>query len=248
MRAWLTDVLGGLRDALRPVDGRTWALGLGSLVVVCLWLSFGSARFFLATFGGRVADPVAREWLAFLYYHALALLLLGVLPLATLRLGFGVPLRDLGLALGDWRWGLRFLGLGVVVATPVVWASSFDPAFQAEYPLVKAAGRDLGTWVLWELTYLVYYVGWEAYFRGALLFGLRERLGVAGALSVETAISTLVHLGKPVGELVGAAPAGFLFGAAALRARSFLWPLLLHWYLGALMDVLAFRHAHGLGP
>jgi membrane protease YdiL (CAAX protease family) len=235
------DVLVGLRDALRPVAGREWALGLGSLVVVTLWLSFGSARVLLRT--ELLAGHPWREWLAFLVYHLLALLLLGVVPLATLRLAFGVPLRDLGVALGDWRWGLRFVALGAVVATPVVYVSSFDPAFQAEYPLTKLAGRSLGTWVLWELTYLVYYVGWEAYFRGALLFGLRARLGDGGALCLQAAISTLVHIGKPVGELVGAAPGGFLFGAAALRSGSFLWPLLLHWYVGALMDVLAFRHA-----
>ena len=83
---------------------------------------------------------------------------------------------------------------------------------------------------------------------GSLLFGLRERLGTGGALLFQTAISTLVHIGKPVGELVGAAPAGFLFGAAALRTRSVLWPLLLHWYLGALMDVESVRRAHGGAP
>lgn len=245
MTSIVRDVLSGLAAELRQVGGREWFLGLGTLVLVCLWLSFGSPAFFTRTFGPALADDPWLDWWKYAYYHVNALLLLGVVPLATLRLGFGVPLSDLGLALGDWRWGLRFLGLGVVVATPLVWAGSFDPAFQAEYPLTKLAGRDLGTWVLWELTYLAYYVGWEAYFRGALLFGLRDRLGVTGALCVETAISTLVHIGKPVGELVGAAPAGFLFGAAALRARSFVWVLLLHWYLGALMDVLAFRHASG---
>ena len=239
------EVVDGLRGELRAVDGRTWFLGLGSLLVVALWLTCGSAAFFRATWGPAFAGDPWADWWPWLYYHLNALLLLGLLPLAGLRLGWGVPLRELGVGAGDWRWGLRFALVGAAVATPLVWIGSHDPAFQAEYPLTKLAGRSGTTWVLWELTYLLYYLGWEAYFRGALLFGLRERLGVPGALALQTAISTLAHLGKPVGELLAAAPAGFLFGAAALRARSFLWPLLLHWFVGALMDVLAFHQARG---
>jgi membrane protease YdiL (CAAX protease family) len=242
----LRELYEGLSGPLKGSFGaREWFLGLGTLVVVCLWLSFGSAEFFAKTFGARFAGDPYLDWYQYLYYHVNAFLLLAVLPVAVLRFGFGMPLSELGIQLGDWRWGLRFLAVGVLVATPLVYVSSLDPEFQAEYPLTKLAGQSFGTWVLWELTYLVYYLGWETYFRGALLFGLRERVGEGGALLYQTAISTLVHIGKPVGELVGAAPAGLIFGAAALRSRSLLWPLLLHVYLGALMDVCAYYNAAG---
>ena len=237
-------VLGDLRDELRVLGGREWFLTLGTLGLVVVWLYFGSPAFFARTW--MPAGPWA-DWYRFLYYHVNALVLLGIVPLAVLRWYFGVPLAALGIQLGDWRWGLRALAIGMLLVTPVVWSSSFDPAFQREYPLTKLAAQSLGTWVLWELTYLIYYVGWEAYFRGALLFGLRDAFGTGGALAFETAISTLVHIGKPFGEILGAIPGGFLFGALALRSRSILWPLALHWYMGALMDVLAYHHATG-GP
>jgi membrane protease YdiL (CAAX protease family) len=240
MSGW-RELRDGLVEPLREAFGaKEWFLGLGTLVIVCLWLSFGSPAFFTETFGARFAGDPYLDWYQYAYYHVCAFVLLAVVPLVVLRVGFGVRPRDVGVQLGDWRWGLRFVGVGVVVATPLVYLSAMDPAFQAEYPLTKLAGQSLGTWVLWELTYLVYYVGWEVYFRGALLFGLQERLGTGGALLFQTAISTLVHIGKPVGELIGAAPAGLIFGAAALRSRSILWPLLLHAYLGALMDVCAY--------
>jgi membrane protease YdiL (CAAX protease family) len=244
----MSDLVRTLRAELGGLGGREWFLALGTLLVVVLWLYCGSPAFFVRTWGAALRDDPYLDWYRFLYYHVNALLLLGVLPLAVMRWGFGVRPAALGIRIGDARLGLRFVLVGIVVVTPVIYTSSFDPAFQREYPLTKLAGQSAETWVLWELTYLLYYLGWEAYFRGALLFGLRDRLGTAGALAFETAISTLVHIGKPLGEILGAAPAGFVFGAAALASGSALWPLLLHWYLGGLMDVLAFRHAAGLWP
>jgi membrane protease YdiL (CAAX protease family) len=244
----MRSVVGDLRAQLGELGAREWFLALGTLALVVVWLYLGSPAFFVHTWGEALRDRPLLDWYRFLYYHTNALVLLGVVPLAVMRYAFGVRPAALGIQLGDTRWGLRFFLLGILVVTPVVYASSFDPAFQREYPLTKLAGRSLETWGLWELTYLLYYLGWEAYFRGTLLFGLRDRFGTAGALAFETAVSTLVHLGKPFGETLGAAPAGFILGAAALRSRSVLWPLLLHWYLGALMDVCAFRHAAGLWP
>ena len=237
-----------LRTELAGPGGREWFLALGTLVLVVLWLYLGSPAFFVRTWGDALRDDPRLDWYRFLYYHVNALVLLGAVPLAVMRFGFGVGPASLGIRIGDARFGLRALALGVLLVTPIIYAGSFDPAFQREYPLTKLAGGSPGTWVLWELTYLLYYLGWEAYFRGTLLFGLRPCFGTPGALAFQTAISTLVHLGKPLGETLGAAPAGFLFGALALRTGSVLWPLLLHWYLGALMDVLAFRHAAGFLP
>jgi uncharacterized protein len=241
----LREVVGELRAALRPADRRVWFLVVGTLMLVVVWQYFGSARFFREHFGARFAADTWADWYPWLYYHFAAVLLIGLVPLAVMRLGFQVRLADLGLQLGDWRFGAKAVAVLVVLVTPLLWINSYDVGFQREYPLTKLAGISLGTWVLWELTYLVYYIPWEAYFRGTLLFGLRDKMGVAGALAFQTAISCLVHINKPFGEILAAAPAGFLFGALALRTRSILWPLLFHWYLGALTDVLCYAHAGG---
>lgn len=237
----------GLLEELRAHvglrDGREAFLVVGTLLLVVVWLYGGSA----ATFD-RLAGPGVSEWWRWVYYHSCALLLLAVVPLLVMWRAFGVRPGALGVCLGDVDWGLRATLLGMLIVTPIVYLSSFDPAFQREYPLTKLAGENLQTWLRWEGVYLIYYVGWEVYFRGVLLFGLRDRFGTAGATAFQTAISTLVHIGKPFGEIAGAAPGGILFGAMALRSGSILWPLLVHWYMGALMDVCAYRHGLGLLP
>jgi len=233
--------------------GREWFLALGTLCIVVVWLYFGSPMFFLKTFGSLpslASDPLL-DWWQYLYYHVNTLVLLGLIPLAIMRWGFGMRPAELGVRLGDWKWGLKFVVVAAIVTAPALYVSSFDPEFQREYPLTKIAGHSLTTWVLWELTYLIYYIGWEIYFRGVLLFGLREKFGVGGAIAFETAISTLVHLGaghaKPFGETFSAAPAGFLFGMLALRTGSMLWPMLLHFYIGILNDVLSYMNGIGQG-
>jgi membrane protease YdiL (CAAX protease family) len=239
----LRETVAGLRDELRVADLRTWFLVVGTLMLTVVWQYFGSARYFREHFYEQVATSAWADWYPYLYYHLAAVLLIGVVPLLVMRVGFRVRLRDLGLQLGDWRFGVKAVTVLIVLVTPLLIVNSYDHDFQREYPLTKLAGLSVGTWILWELTYLVYYIPWEAYFRGTLLFGLKDRFGTAGALGFQTAISCLVHIGKPFGEIIASAPAGFLFGAIALRTRSILWPLLFHWYLGAVTDILCYYNS-----
>jgi membrane protease YdiL (CAAX protease family) len=219
-------------------DARTWQITLGSLLLALLWLHLGSVSRFASAFPGLAAAPLG-EWYGQLYRHVGALVAFALLPLLFLRCVHGVRPAALGVALGDWRSGAALAALACLVATPFVYASSLDPAFQAAYPLISLAGFGPAAWVLWELTYLLYYVGWELLFRGVLIFGLRDRMGLPGAIVFSTSVSTLLHYDKPFGDAL----ASILFGVAlpllALRTGSILWPLLFHWYVGALMDLLS---------
>ena len=123
------------------------------------------------------------------------------------------------------------------VLVPLFYLNSLNPEFQAEYPLTKLAGLSVGTFVLWELCRAVYYVAWEFFFRGYMLFGLERRLGAFTAIAIQTMASTVIHIGKPEGEMLAAIVAGVLFGVLALRTRSVLYPLVLHWFAGFFTDL-----------
>lgn len=224
-------------EPLKPLSGRDWFLGAGTVALVIFWQINHRSGFFLHHFAALIHDPVIRDLGRFVWYHSLALLLLGVFPALMMKCVWKVPLRSLGFGLGNRKLGLAFLVIALPIALISVIPSSFDPVFQREYPLSKLAGYSVGSFVLWELIYALYYLGWEPYFRGTLLFGLRGSLGDLGAIFFQTAISCFVHIGKPPGEFLSSLLAGFVFGAAALRIGSFWWIFVLHWTLGAAMDL-----------
>jgi membrane protease YdiL (CAAX protease family) len=88
------------------------------------------------------------------------------------------------------------------------------------------------------LAYVVlYYVAWEFYFRGYLLFSLKKDFGALSAVLIQTISSCLIHIGKPEGEILGSIPVGILFGIIALRTRSFWYVFVLHAALGVLTDL-----------
>ena len=102
-----------------------------------------------------------------------------------------------------------------------------------------------GLLVLYESCYVLYYVGWEIFFRGLLVLGLEKRLGAFAAVGVSTLVSTAIHYGKPQGEVLAAAIAGFLLGWLVLRTRSLLGPLVFHAATGLLTDTLVlFQTGH----
>lgn len=222
-----------MKELFRPLASMSrqgHALLWGGLALLVLYLYPGNHAFFLAHFPveGRFADWAGAGW-----QHGSALVLLCGVPILGLLLARRpVP----GLALGDWRFGLKVTAAAMAGLVVPLWLTGGDPAFQAEYPLARAAGDSVGLFLLWEMTYLVYYVAWEFFFRGLWQLGLEPDLGAMGALALQASVSTVMHIGKPMGETAAAVAGGLLLGLLALRTRSILYPLLIHWYLGALTD------------
>jgi len=108
---------------------------------------------------------------------------------------------------------------------------------RVEYPLAKTLLADHSHFVFYEIIYvLFYYVAWEFFFRGFLLFGLKDRFGAVNAILIETISSTLIHIDKPEGEIIGAIVVGILFGMIALRSKSFWYVFLIHASIGVLLD------------
>jgi membrane protease YdiL (CAAX protease family) len=230
---------------LRAVPRATLVAVLGGLTLCTIYLYPGHAAFYLRHLApaGAAADPVG-PWRAQGWQFGAAFVLLFAAPVLWVRLR-GRPLATIGLAVGDWRFGLKAVAVAAVVLAGPLYLNAGAADFQAEYPLVKLATRSLALFVAWELCYLVYYIAWETFFRGFWQLGLAGGLGAFGALALQTATSTVMHIGKPPGETFGAIVAGVGFGLLALRTRSILYVLLLHWTIGMLTDLFCALRARG---
>jgi CAAX protease family protein len=228
-----------------PAKGTIY--GALALVLMLVYLLQGHRNFFAAHFAPADLSAAWVEWWGTLYQFGAAFVLLFLVPLFLLKFAGKEKLGELGLGIGDWKAGLliSFLGL-LLIALPGGLSAGAMPDFRAEYPLSKLACESVGRLVVYQLAYgLLYYVAWEAFFRGFVQLGLRPHIGDVGAILVQTATSTLMHIGKPDNEIWAALLAGFVFGAIVVRTRS-IWPLvIIHWGLGIATD-LSCASASGL--
>jgi membrane protease YdiL (CAAX protease family) len=188
----------------------------------------------------RVVRADARCSVAVLHYSAAALLL-GVLPVFAARLITGCSLADLGLGLGDWRGGLRWLAIGVPLAILAGMIGSAAAPMRAVYPLDTSVTSDLSRFAPYAAVQFLYYGAWEVFFRGVLLFGLRDRIGTQPANLTQTTISVTAHFGRALSETFAAAPAGLLFGWLSLRLRSIWYIAIIHWIVGVSCDWFILR-------
>ena len=161
-----------------------------------------------------------------------------VFPALYIKLVMHKSLKDFGFGLGDVKTGLKILGLLIPVVVIAIYFAAKMPDVQSEYPLAKSLLSDQSRLGLYELAYVIfYYIAWEFYFRGFLLFGLKDRFGAFNAVLIQTISSCLVHIGKPEGEIIGSIIVGIIFGLIALRTRSIWYVFILHALIGVLTDL-----------
>jgi len=110
------------------------------------------------------------------------------------------------------------------------------------YTLSLPGGKtevSLGLFLIYELGYLTYFVGWEFFFRGWMLNGLLPKFGRAGAILIPVAPFAVMHLGKAEPEALGSVVAGVALGILALRTRSFWYGVFVHAAVAIWMDFLS---------
>ena len=217
------------------VDRPTLLLLVLAAALPVVYVYQGVPQFYVAHLADP-ADPMAPVFAQYWRFGAVFALFF-MIPAAAWRLLARRPLTELGLRLGDHRAGLKLVGVSLAVVVPVLWINATAPDMQAEYPLAKEATHSARLFVIYELVYVLYYWGWEFLFRGALQLGLRRKMGLAGSCMVQLLPSVLLHIGKPVGETWGAVVAAPIFGAVAVRTRSFLYVFLFHYTIGVVNDV-----------
>ncbi len=230
-----------LRAALqRPQLKPTIILSV-STVTLITWRCFASPQFYLQRLSGRFvwfSDPLAT---AAIYSFLGALLLLGLIPALIVKCVFHEKLADYGVRFGDRVRTPRSLLVCVPIIVLIAYCSARSPSFAKEYPINPNACASPQAFALHALSYLLYYLGWEFQFRGFMQHGLEESIGAANSLLVQVMASSIMHVGKPTGEIFGSILGGLAWGVFAYRTRSILSGLIQHFLLGILVDAFICR-------
>ncbi len=153
-----------------------------------------------------------------------------LLPLLITLLIFREKPGEAGFQLGDWKAGLLLTLGAIILIAPVLWLVSRGNATMQEYYKTQVQGLPWNT--------LLDLFGWEFFFRGWLLFGLARKFGPE-AIWLQAVPFALAHIGKPEVETLSTIFGGFAFGWVAWRTRSFLYPFLIHWFVGSFTILVA---------
>jgi len=205
-------------------------------VLLTIWVYFGKQADFDQLFKG-FQGQWNQDFYSAVFEYLTAFLLMFWIPYFIIKIGFKDKLKNFGFQFGDRRYGFRFILITLPLTIWIIYVGSASTAIQAEYPLARSTIGLLPLFLIVEVFYLLYYVGWEFLFRGFILFGLEKRYGAVTAILIQTIPSAIVHIGKPASESFGAIVVGLVFGFLAIRTRSILYPLLLHAAVGIGTDV-----------
>lgn len=164
------------------------------------------------------------------YKHLDRFILYLIVPMILIWFVFRESLHTYGFGLGDWKAGLIISFAGILLMTPVLLYLGTQNTSMKEYYNTWQAGYP-------RIAFLDL-VGWEFFFRGWILFGYARKFG-PDALWLHAVPFALAHIGKPEVETLSTIFGGFAFGWVALRTHSFLYPLLIHWFIATFIVIVA---------
>jgi hypothetical protein len=166
-----------------------------SAVLLTLHRYVGSMEFARRTF--TPCDGIT----ASLFMFASAGVLLGLIPMSIVLFVFKEEVRGYGLRLGDWKTGACLVGLfAPVITLLLLYPASLTSEMRAFYPFAPEASQSLRSFLVLEVSRgVLFYVAWEFFFRGFMLFGLREYVGDWMAICIQMVPQCLWHIGMPTG-------------------------------------------------
>src|SRR5262245_35324555 len=120
---------------LSGVDTRTAAIFILGAVIIVSFQSFGKIAFYDEHLAQRFDGYGWSPMFGYLYWFTSGVLWLVVLPLAIIAVTPGMSLRDFGIGLGDWRFGVPAAACLYLAMVPVLALASFRPNFVDYYPM-----------------------------------------------------------------------------------------------------------------
>jgi uncharacterized protein len=153
--------------------------------------------------------PVWTPWFSSLFYYA-------ILPVIVILLLLNRNPLDYGFRLGNIRIWAKYVGIFCLIAAPILFLTTLSSEFHKYY---KIENFNLLTYFLINFASLF---GSEYFFRGFLIFGLKDKFKESSIL-IQMIPFVLVHFGKPELETLSTIITGIIFGFIVYKGNSF-WP------------------------
>ena len=234
---------------LSQTDKRLYSVIVFSAVMLCCKEYYGKASIFHSwlnfpqsslqyKWAILLYDGETSSLFSLLFWAASCVLFYLILPMIFKKIVFSKSpsLFKIDIPLKHWKiYGLMIL----IMIIPLI-SVSFLSSFQHTYPFVYIPKGDSFYHILlfWEIGYLCQFVAIEFFFRGFLLFAFQKELGYKAVL-IPLIPYVMIHFGKPFPETLGAIIAGLVLGTMALRSKSIVPGICVHFTIAIGMDILS---------
>ena len=142
---------------------------------------------------------------------------------------------DYGLNFRNYRKSLFYFFLILMISLPIMIYGSTLEEFKSYYPLFYS--DSIFSFAKNELFIGVVMLSTEFFFRGFLMFELKEKIGIY-AIIVQTIPYGILHIGKPPLEVYYSFIAGIVLGYMDYKTESILPSFLSHYIPSIIFDIL----------
>lgn len=190
---------------------------------------------------GREGEEGEIRWIVF--QRLWGGFVLGITALLIPVIGLGESPFKYGMSFSiNGETALIILGMGVLIIV-INLLRAGKPANLVHYPQIRARQWDSKLLLLSSFGWVIYLLGYELMFRGLLLYGCIETMGIWPAIAINASIYSFAHFFKGIGETVGAIPFGIIICVVTLYTGNFMLAFIVHCFLALSNQTIAmFAH------
>ncbi len=223
-----------LSKAVRTLSFKETFIFISVAVITFVSMYYASPNFFR-----KIFDTSDDKFYSSLYWFSADGFLMFVVPLLLIYFVLKGKPSDYGFRIGDLKFGVLTSLIFIAVMLPFIWIVSGSKSFASTYPQGGMFVREnMDVLLYYELFVGFYMLAWEFFWRGYMLFGLKEKFGYY-AIFIQMVPFFILHRGKPDLETFASIFAGLILGVQAWRANSFIYCFFVHWLVMIFVDVIS---------
>jgi uncharacterized protein len=223
---------------IKELDKKTVAIFIAVAIIQTISWYYTSRKFFRINLYQYFQDSPNINIFDYAYWFIGDSFSFFILPLIIIIFFFKDKIMTYGLKPGNYKFGIKLSLITVVIMFIIAWFVSPVGSFFNTYPYLQDVRDNWQVFLLYEFLLCIYIFSWEFFWRGFMLFGLEPKFGYYSVF-IQMIPFVILHNGKPALETFSAIIGGILLGILALRTRSFIYGVVIHFCLIFSVDLLS---------
>jgi uncharacterized protein len=223
---------------IRQLDYKTVTIFISIAIIQTFSWYYTSRRFFRINLYQYFQDNPNINIIEYVYWFLGDSFTFFILPSIIIIFFFKESITNYGLKLGEFSFGIKLSIIIVLVILMIAWFVSPLRSFYYTYPYLQEARDSWQIFLAYEFLLAIYIFSWEFFWRGFMLFGFEPKFGYY-SIFIQMVPFVILHNGKPALETFSAIVGGILLGMLALKTRSFIYGVVVHFCLIFSVDLLS---------